>query len=45
MLKLLIAIVLGVLLAYGASQLTSVALIGLTAGTPVNAPLHNYGQG
>jgi hypothetical protein len=41
---LLIAVVVGVVLAFGASLATGALLAGVANGTPVNAQLYNYGQ-
>jgi hypothetical protein len=43
--RLLIAIVVGALLAVGGSLLTATYLAGNTDSTPANAPLYNYGTG
>jgi hypothetical protein len=43
--RLLIAIVIGAVLAVGGSVLTATYLTGATNSTPANAPLYNYGTG
>jgi hypothetical protein len=43
--RLLIAIVIGAVLAVGGSLLTAAYLAGATTSTPANAPLYNYGTG
>jgi hypothetical protein len=43
--RLLIAIVIGAVLAVGGSFLTASYLGGTTSGSPANAPLYNYGTG
>ncbi len=45
MTRLLIAIVIGAVLAVGGSLLTAAYLTGATSSTPANAPLYNYGAG
>lgn len=45
MARLLIAIVIGALLAVGGSLLTATYLAGNVNSTPANAPLYNYGTG
>jgi hypothetical protein len=43
--RLLIAVVIGALLAAGGSLLTATYLAGSVNSTPANAPLYNYGTG
>jgi hypothetical protein len=43
--RLLVAVVIGALLAVGGSLLTATYLAGNTNSTPANAPLYNYGTG
>jgi hypothetical protein len=43
--RLLIAIIIGAVLAVGGSVLTVTYLTGATNSTPANAPLYNYGTG
>jgi hypothetical protein len=43
--RLLIAIVIGAVLAVGGSFLTASYLASTTSGSPANAPLYNYGTG
>ena len=43
--RLLIAVVIGALLAVGGSLLTATYLAGKVNSTPANAPLYNYGTG
>jgi hypothetical protein len=43
--RLLVAIVIGAVLAVGCSFLTATYLAGATDGPPANAPLYNYGPG
>ncbi len=43
--RLLIAIVIGAVLAIGGSLLTAAYLAGSASSTPANAPLYNYGTG
>ncbi len=45
MTRLLIAVVIGALLAAGGSLLTATYLAGSVNSTPANAPLYNYGTG
>jgi hypothetical protein len=44
MTRLLIAVIVGVVLAVGAAFLASEALAGVTNGTPSNASLYQYGN-
>ncbi len=45
MTRLLIAIIIGAVLATGGSLLTARYLAGAANSTPANAPLYNYGTG
>ncbi len=45
MTRLLIAIIIGAVLAVGGSVLIATYLTGATNSTPPNAPLYNYGTG
>jgi len=44
MARLLIAVAIGAVLAVGATILTGSILLGIANGSPVNAPLYNYGS-
>jgi len=41
--RLLVAMVIGAVLAVGAAFITSSALLGVANGQPVNSTLYNYG--
>jgi hypothetical protein len=41
--RLLIAVMIGAVLAVGVSYVASDVLLAAANGTPANAPLHNYG--